>query len=295
MEYPLITETLYCQPRAAKVEFHSGLNTNPDPVPMSVNQPPEFVKRQQKGADAFLGGKLSIAQPEKGFRAGLDSVLLGASLPQGARKLLDLGAGAGVAGLCAMAHNDALEATLVENNADMAMLAAGNVEANGFTRRSTILKISATATGAERKALGLDTDTFDVVIANPPFFDAGTLAPDPARAAARHTDGEVSGWVRTAVSCAHAKGEVIFIHVAQALPQLLAAFDSRMGAIAVLPIAPRPGMAASRVLVRGRKGSKAPMALLPPLIVHGETGNEFAEPVRSILRGEARLDWHESK
>tara|TARA_A100001391_G_scaffold168917_1_gene129635 strand:- start:9288 stop:10175 length:888 start_codon:yes stop_codon:yes gene_type:complete len=295
MEYPLITETLYCQPRAARVKFHFGLNTNPDLVPMSVNQPPEIVKRQQQDADAFLGGKLSITQPEKGFRAGLDSVLLGASLPQGARQLLDLGAGAGVAGLCALAHNDGLEATLVENNADMAMLAAANVEANGFAERATILKISATATGAERKALGLGTDKFDVVIANPPFFDAGTHAPDPARAAARHTDGEVSGWVRTAVSCAHAKGEVIFIHLAQALPQLLAAFNSRMGAIAVLPIAPRPGMAATRVLVRGCKGSNAPMALLPPLIVHGETGNGFSEPVRSILRGEARLDWHDGK
>ena len=262
---------------------------------MSVNQPPEFVKRQQQDADAFLGGKLSIAQPEKGFRAGLDSVLLGASLPQGTGHLLDLGAGAGVAALCALAHDEGLEATLVENNADMAMLAAGNVEANGFSHRAATLKISATATGAERKALGLGTDRFDVVIANPPFFDSGTHAPDPARAAARHTDGEVSGWVRTAVSCAHASGVVIFIHMAQALPQLLAAFDSRMGAITVLPIAPRPGMAATRVLVRGRKGSKAPMRMLPPLIVHGETGSAFAEPVRSILRGEARLDWHEGK
>jgi tRNA1(Val) A37 N6-methylase TrmN6 len=112
---------------------------------MSVNQPPEFVKRQQQDADAFLGGKLSIAQPEKGFRAGLDSVLLGASLPQGTGHLLDLGAGAGVAALCALAHDEGLEATLVENNADMAMLAAGNVEANGFSHRAAILKISATA------------------------------------------------------------------------------------------------------------------------------------------------------
>ncbi|QJR19467.1 tRNA1(Val) (adenine(37)-N6)-methyltransferase [Pelagibacterium halotolerans] len=264
-------------------------------VPMSVNQQSEFVKRQEGQADAFLGGKLSIAQPEKGFRAGLDSVLLGASIPHGARQLLDLGAGAGVAALCALAHDDGLEATLVENNADMAMLAAGNVEANGFSQRATILKINATATGAERKALGLGTDRFDVVIANPPFFEAGTRAPDPARAAARHTDGEVSGWVRTAVSCAHAKGEVIFIHLAQALPQLLAAFDSRMGGICVLPIAPRPDAPASRVLVRGKKGSKAPMRLLPPLILHGETGGGFAEPAGSILRGSARLDWHEGK
>src|SRR5690606_36466508 len=87
-----------------------------DLSPMSVNQPPGFVKRQERAADAFLGGKLAIRQPEKGFRAGLDSVLLGASVPQGARQLLELGAGAGVATLVALAHDSDLSATLVENN-----------------------------------------------------------------------------------------------------------------------------------------------------------------------------------
>lgn len=262
---------------------------------MSVNQPPGFVKRQAREADAFLGGKLSIHQPEKGFRAGLDSVLLGASVPGGTRQLLDLGAGAGVAALCALTHDSELSATLVENNPDMALLASENIAANSLSHRATILEIDATATGAERRALGLSTDRFDVVIANPPFFEAGTPAPDPARAAARHTDGEISAWVRTAVSCAHGKGEIFFIHLAQMLPQLLAAFDARMGGICVLPIASRPGHPANRVLVRGRKGSRAPMRLLGPLIVHGETGNEFAEPVRTILRGNARLDWHEDQ
>lgn len=262
---------------------------------MSVNQPPGFVKRQERAADAFLGGKLSIRQPEKGFRAGLDSVLLGASVPQGARQLLDLGAGAGVAALVALAHDSDLSATLVENNPEMAALASGNIAANGFAERAHILEISATATGAERKALGLSTDRFDVVIANPPFFEAGTQAPDPARAAARHTDGEISAWVRTAVSCAHARGEVIFIHLAQVLPQLMAAFDARMGGVTVLPIASRPGQPAGRVLVRGRKGSRAPMRLLSPLIVHGESGNGFSAPVGTILRGEARLDWQDGQ
>lgn len=260
---------------------------------MSVNQPPGFVKRQEHRGDAFLGGRLSIRQPEKGFRAGLDSVLLGASVPAGRQSLLDLGAGAGVAALCALAHDSGLSATLVENNPDMALLAEGNIAANGFSDRAGILRISATATGAERRALGLATDRFDVVIANPPFFEAGTQAPDPARAAARHTDGEIGAWIRTAVSCAHAKGEVIFIHLAQVLPQLLAAFDARLGAISVLPIASRPGQPASRVLVRGRKGSRAPMRLLPPLVVHGEAGNGFADPVGAILRGKARVDWQE--
>lgn len=260
---------------------------------MSVNQPPGFVKRQEHQADAFLGGKLSILQPKTGFRAGLDSVLLGASVPQGASQLLDLGAGAGVAALCALAHDASLHATLVEINPEMAALARDNIAANGLDTRAKVLTLSVVASGAQRREAGLETDRFGVVIANPPFFEGGTLAPDAGRAKARHAADEIDHWVRTAVSSAHAKGEVIFIHTAQSLPRLLSAFDARMGAISVLPIAPRPGQPASRVLVRGRKGSRAPMRLLAPLVVHGESGNDFAEPVRSILRGQARVDWQD--
>jgi hypothetical protein len=35
------------------------------------------------------------------------------------------------------------------------------------------------------------------------------------------------------------------------------------------------------------------MRLLPPLVVHGEAGNGFADPVGAILRGNARVDWQE--
>lgn len=259
---------------------------------MSVNQPPLFVKRQERRPDAFLGDKLSILQPESGFKAGLDSVLLGASVPEGTKDLLDLGAGAGVAALCALAHDSCQKATLVENNAQMLVLAARNIETNGFAARASLIDLSAAASGTERKTRGLATDRFDTVIANPPFFASGTRAPDAARAAARHAEGDIGTWVRTAVSSAHAKGTVIFVHLAEALPQLLDTFGARMGAITVLPIVPRPGRPASRVLVRGTKGSKAPMRLLSPLVLHGETGNGFTQPVQSILRGDSLLDWH---
>ncbi|HWJ89245.1 MAG TPA: methyltransferase [Pelagibacterium sp.] len=235
---------------------------------------------------------MSILQPESGFKAGLDSVLLGASVPEGTKDLLDLGAGAGVAALCALAHDSCRHATLVENNAQMLVLAARNIETNGFAARANLIDLSAAASGTERKARGLATDRFDTVIANPPFFASGTRAPDAARAAARHAEGDIGTWVRTAVSSAHAKGTVIFVHLAEALPQLLDTFGARMGAITVLPIVPRPGRPASRVLVRGTKGSKAPMRLLSPMVLHEETGNGFTPLVQSILRGDSRLDWH---
>ncbi|WP_196259565.1 tRNA1(Val) (adenine(37)-N6)-methyltransferase [Pelagibacterium limicola] len=222
----------------------------------------------------------------------MDSVLLGTSVPSGTRRLLDLGAGAGVAGLCAMAHEEALETTFVEIDPDMAELARLNVAQNGFGHRAGVVTLDVLAAGAERKTAGLATDRFDVVIANPPYFSEGTLAPDPTRAGARHMAATfLDGWVKTAVSSAHAQGTVIFIHTADALPELLGAFSARMGGIVVLPLSPRPGMAASRVMVKGRKGSRAPTTLLPPITLHGDEGNGFVPEIDAVLRGTARFDW----
>lgn len=240
-----------------------------------------------------MGGKLSVTQPKTGFRAGLDSVLLGASVPDGARRLLDLGAGVGVAGLTALTHDPVLEAVFAEIDPETADLARKNIAENGFAHRASVLTLDVLASGSARKTAGLGSDLFDVVIANPPYFAAGTLAPDTTRASARHMKGDaLEGWVKAAVSCAHAQGTVIFIHAAEALPQLLAAFDARMGNIMVLPLGPRPGMAASRVLIRGQKGSRAPLTLLPQMALHGKDGHGFSPQFDAIFRGTARLDWH---
>lgn len=259
---------------------------------MSVNQTPAFVKHIRHTIDAFLGGKLSICQPEKGFRAGVDSVLLGASVPQTARSLLDLGAGSGVASLVAMAHNPNLEATLVEVEPEIAALAEHNVRENGFGARGRVVSVDVTAGGAARKAAGIKPDGYDVVIANPPYFDNGTLASQADRARARHMQAEaLELWVKAAVSSAGGKGEIIFIHTAQALPALLAAFGGRVGDIGILPISPRPGIAASRVIVGGRKGSRAPISLYPPLALHGETGHDFLPEAKAVFLGETLFDW----
>ncbi len=48
------------------------------------------------GSDKFLNGRVIVRQPEQGFRAGLDAVMLAAAVPDGANAL-ELGAGAGTA------------------------------------------------------------------------------------------------------------------------------------------------------------------------------------------------------
>jgi tRNA1(Val) A37 N6-methylase TrmN6 len=58
----------------------------------------------------------------------------------------------------------------------------------------------------------------------------------------------------------------------------------------VLPLHSREGEAAHRVIVQGRKGSRAPLALLPGIVLHGE-GHAFVPAIDAALRRGAALDW----
>jgi tRNA1(Val) A37 N6-methylase TrmN6 len=260
---------------------------------MSLDQPTAFVKHQTLSRDAFLGGRLTLSQPLKGFRAGLDSVLLGASVPKDTARLLDLGAGVGTAGLVAASLDLAAQVTLAERDSEISVLAEANVRDNGFTDRAGVLNVDITSPSSRRE-MGFPENAFDSVIANPPYFDAGrgTLASGDYRQGARHmTNSELELWGKAAAGAARASGLAIFVYPATGLAALLAAFDQRFGAIEILPLAPRPGQAASRVLIRGRKGSRAPLTLHATRYLHGEQGNAFAQEFSAILMGQGGFDW----
>jgi tRNA1(Val) A37 N6-methylase TrmN6 len=260
---------------------------------MSLDHATDLVKQQTLTRDAFLGGRLVVSQPEKGFRAGLDSVLLGASVRAGARRLLDLGAGVGTASLVALADLVDATATLAEIDPSTAAIAGLNLGKNGFAERARVLNLDVTAKGSLRAEAGLPADHFDTVIANPPFFDPGAgSAPSAERTTARHMPPEaLERWVKAAATHAAPEGEVVFIHAAQSLPLLLPAFTSRFGAVTVLPLTPREGEPATRILVRGIKGSRAPFTLLASRALHEPEGRTFRPEFDTIFRGLARLIW----
>ena len=260
---------------------------------MSLDHPAVNVKHQTPTHDAFVGGRLLLAQPWRGFRAGLDSVLLGAAAGAEQGALLDLGAGVGTAGLVALTYRPGLVATLAERDPDALALLAENIFANGMERRAQPIAADVIAPGAERLAAGLQTDHYAAVIANPPYFSSGEGTPASARGrAARHMGSEeIELWVRTAAASAAPGGEVIFIHAAEALAPLLAVFAPRFGAITLLPLSPRPGAPVSRFLIRGIKGSRAPLSWLANRVIHGENGRDFSPEIDAILKGQATLVW----
>jgi tRNA1(Val) A37 N6-methylase TrmN6 len=129
-------------------------------------------------------------------------------------------------------------------------------------------------------------------MANPPFLPA--IRADRRKTSAR-TPSDVEGeadlkaWVDCALRRVKPRGTVTFIHRADRLDALLAALEGRAGGITVLPLWPKQGMAAKRVIVRARQGVATPLILSPGLVLHCADG-AYTQEAEHILRGGAALD-----
>jgi tRNA1(Val) A37 N6-methylase TrmN6 len=248
--------------------------------------------------DAFLGGRLIIVQPREGSRAGLDAVFLAASCPAtGGERVLDAGSGSGVVGLMAARRIEGARVTGVEIDAGLCALAAANAARNGLGGHAGFICADLTGRASELFAAGLAPESFDHALANPPFLSAGQarLPPEPRlRRAHGAAPGDLERWVRNMAALIKPGGTMTMIHRADALAQILRYCEGRFGALTLYPLFPRAGEAASRILVQGRKGSRAPLRLLPGMVLHGE-GGAFTDEAETVLRHGAALDLRRPK
>ena len=132
--------------------------------------------------DLWPGGP-RFARSGAGFALGTDSVLLADfAADRRVRRFADLGCGAGVLTVLLLHALPQAAAVGVELQPDAAQLCRNNLEANGLTGRAQIL----CADLREHRAV-LPAGSFDLVVANPPYFAAGSgyTSPDPMRAHAR--------------------------------------------------------------------------------------------------------------
>ena len=248
--------------------------------------------------DAFLGGGLRILQPKDGYRAGIDAVLLAAAAPVRAgrkEKVLDIGAGVGVVGLAVAQRLPRTEVTLVEREQALCELARSNIARNGLEARVRVVQADVSRRLDDLAELQADAESFDHVLANPPYNPqgAGTVSLEALKAAANvMPGGNLARWARFMAAMARPGGSATMIHRADAVGEVLSAFAGRFGGLLVYPLYPREGRSAIRVLVQGIKGSNAPVELRPGLVLH-EAGNRFRPEVEAVLRHGAGLSLKE--
>ncbi|MYZ49823.1 tRNA1(Val) (adenine(37)-N6)-methyltransferase [Propylenella binzhouense] len=240
--------------------------------------------------DAFLGGRVKVIQPARGHRSGLDAVLLQALVPAAADGIaVELGAGAGAASFCAAARAPALKVMAVERDAGLAALARRSLalpENAGFAGRVSLQVADVAVARPAREAAGLFDGSADFVLMNPPFATEGSVraSPEPRRRSAHvAAEGTLGAWIRTAAGLLRRGGRLCIVHRADALAEMLALVGRGFGGTALVPVRPRAGEDAIRILLSAVKASRKPLRIRPDLVLHEPDGRWTAE-ADAILR-----------
>lgn len=254
------------------------------------------ISRDTFHKGSTTGGFEVLQFVDRGHRAGMDAMLLAASLPDDSYGFVaDLGAGGGAAGLAAINIHKNLSALLVEVNEEQVDLAKQTMRLsanNHFVNRVNIINTDVTLSGEKRSAAGLKPNSVDHVIMNPPYNQPNLRAsPDPMRAEAyMMADGGLDAWLRTASAILKPGGTLSMIYRSERLGEIIACSQGRFGGLTVLPVFSRKNEAAKRIVLRGVAGSKAPLRLVPGLVMHDADGNQ-SEEANEILNGNRNLNF----
>lgn len=239
--------------------------------------------------DGFLGGGLRMYQPRRGYRAGLEAVFLAAAVPAApGDSALEAGCGVGVASLCLARRVAGVSVTGVDVEACLVELARRNARRNGLDDMAefTVCDIRG---GTDGSTFGQNSRSH--VFANPPFFtsDCARHSDDALKNRANICERkDLGAWVRFLVSLAVPAGTVTLIYRAEGLGDLLHLLHRRVGDCRVFPLYPRVSQPASRVIIQGIKGSRAPTSLMRGLVLHG-AGGDFTREAEGVLRRGAAL------
>lgn len=238
--------------------------------------------------DFLLGGKISIFQPEQGFRASSDSILLGAALAHfaGIETGLELGCGVGGALFPAAYYLPDTKLSAIEVEDRAVELARRGIQQNGWAGRIDVRQ------GHIQTLVPELENRFDLVFSNPPFFEANrTTPPGEGKMEAYLESLPLDGWLKAMLFAAKPKAHIVLIHRAAELARILNRLDKQGGQIKVLPIRPYPGGEASRVLVSARKGlRRGSVQLLAGLDLHVSKGGDLTPRAEAVMQG-GPLDW----
>lgn len=227
-----------------------------------------------------LNKRVRLLQPFDGFRTSLDSVMLAAACPAKEKQsVLDLGCGVGGAGFCVLARVPGVSLTGIDIQRDHIDLAVQNIALNNAQGRAEFTHADA------RDYTG---EPFDHVICNPPYMEAGahTPSPRPAKATAHgnfEKDLSVKDWIDAAFRNLKSGGSLTIIHRADKIDAIIQGMGKRFGAIEIIPLWPRAGQDAKRVIIRALKDRKTPAALRAGIILHEENG-DYTREADAILR-----------
>lgn len=231
--------------------------------------------------DTLFQGQLLIEQPEKGYRYGLDSVLLAATCPaKHEETVLDMGCGVGTVMLAIAKRLDKIQITGIELQPALAKLANRNHQYNDFQERSTIIHGH-----INDKAIFKKIETFDHIVCNPPYFEQNKTNHskiNQKNLSKIDLSGDLSEWVTAANRYLKPRGTATFIYPTVFSDKLITALQKKFKTLILFPLWPRTGQNSKLMIIQAIKDRNSGLILKPGLVLH-ESNGQYTKPVLDII------------
>ena len=245
----------------------------------------EFTK------DSFLGGGIRIWQPKKGYRAGIDPILLAASVNVNAgQKVLDLGCGVGTASFAIGYRVKNVELYGIEIQKIFADLADLNSKENGIEFQVECADIS-------KLSSNITSKNFDHVIANPPYFDrkSSVRGINVSKEKSFGDTRPISEWLKVAAKRAKPKGFVHFIVRSDRLMEIFTNMPNSLGSLVITPVISRKNENAKLTILHAKKIGRAGFIISSPIVLHplkSDSREKYVPEVDKVLRnGASLINW----
>ncbi len=225
--------------------------------------------------------KFEVYQASKGYRFGLESVLLAWFVQKGAETVVDLGCGSGIISLLMVGFDRAVHAIGIEIQSTLAERARRSVAHNGLSDRIDILN-------ADLKQLHevLPAGAFEQVVSNPPYrpVNSGNINQDVEKALGKHEIlCALSDVVASAARLLRPRGRFSVVIPPHRLPEYFhACRQNRLNPSRLRMIHGRKELGAKNCLVESIRSGKGAMHIDPPMIVYDNTGC-YSKEVKAIL------------
>ncbi|HXN13007.1 MAG TPA: methyltransferase [Candidatus Acidoferrales bacterium] len=237
---------------------------------------------QNETRDTILDGSITLIQPRHGYRFSVEAILLGRFARASTRdRVLELGAGCGVVSIMIAALHRPREVVALEIQPQLVEMIARNAEINGLESMHAVC-----ADLRQKKMKGVESASFDLVVANPPYraVAAGRENPDRGRRVARGESAALlADFVAAARHYARTGGRVAFVFTARRSAELISAMRSKqLEPKRIRFVHPQIARPASVILIEARVGGGIEVAIEPPLILYERPGI-YAPEARALL------------
>ncbi len=211
---------------------------------------------------------LCLRQPAKGYRYGIDSLLLARFAKFFASdSVCDLGGGVGLLGLLALSRGKVKHVVAVEVQQELAKYSLENARRLGVDGRFEVLH----ANWKEAHRL-LKPKRFHVVLSNPPYRKvlSGKIPPEKSKAIAKHEIlGSLPDLVQAAAYLLKPSGRFYVMYPPLRMEELIAELKKNklktQRLAAIHPYADRP---ATLVMLEAVRGMNREMVFEPPVVVY---------------------------